>query len=141
MREKIHHFDVRLIHILRRLEVPVARAAIFIVYVWFGLLKVLGFSPAEGMVTALFEKTMFVDIPFATFYVLFAVYEVAIGLLFLFKGWERVAILLLAAHLVMTTMPLVLLPSMTWQGFLIPTLEGQYIIKNILILSLAVGVG
>ena len=141
MKERIHRFDARLIHALRHLEVPLARTAIAVVYIWFGALKLSGYSPAEALVTTLFEKTMFIDIPFATFYVLFALYEIAIGVLFMLKGWERIAIFLLAAHLVMTAMPLLLLPHMTWQGFLIPTLEGQYIIKNVLILSLAVGIG
>ena len=141
MREKIHRFDAELIRRLRQIEVPLARAAIATIYIWFGLLKLLGYSPAEGLVTSLFDKTMFLPIPFAMFYILFAVYEIAIGLLFLFKGWERIGIFLLAGHLVMTSMPLLLLPSMTWQGFLVPTLEGQYIIKNVLILSLAVGIG
>jgi uncharacterized membrane protein YkgB len=141
MKERIHRFDARLIRVLRRIEVPLARSAIAIVYIWFGALKVFGFSPAEGLVTTLFEKTMFIPIPFATFYILFALYEILIGLLFLFKGWERIGVFFLGAHLVMTTMPLLLLPSMTWQGFLVPTLEGQYIIKNVLILSVVVGIG
>ena len=141
MKERIHRFDAQLIQLLQRIEVPLARAAIAIVYIWFGVLKLLGYSPAEELVTTLFEKTMFINIPFGTFYILFAFYEIAIGLLFLFKGWERIGIFLLAGHLVMTALPLLLLPSMTWQGFLVPTLAGQYIIKNILILSLAVGIG
>ena len=36
------------------------------------------------------------------------------------------------------TMPLVFLPAFTWQSFLVPTLEGQYIIKNVLIMACGV---
>jgi len=43
-------------------------------------------------------------------------------------------------HLSTTIMPLVLLPQFTWQSFLVPTLEGQYIIKNILLIVLALNI-
>jgi hypothetical protein len=36
--------------------------------------------------------------------------------------------------------PLVLLTEETWQSFLVPTLEGQYIIKNLVIISTAIGI-
>ena len=63
-----------------------------------------------------------------------------IGVSFLVEGWERLAIVLLAPHMVATFLPLAVLPSVTWLGFLIPTLEGQYIIKNTVIIALAIGV-
>ena len=64
-----------------------------------------------------------------------------IGVLFLVRGLERLAIFFLALHLVTTALPLIFLPQIAWQSFLVPTLEGQYIIKNILIVALAVVVG
>ena len=79
--------------------------------------------------------------PFTAFYTLFAVFEVAIGLLFLVRGLERLAIFLLGLHLITTMLPLIFLPQVTWQTFLVPTLEGQYIIKNILIAAIAVVIG
>jgi uncharacterized membrane protein YkgB len=42
--------------------------------------------------------------------------------------------------MVTTFGPLYFLPSETWTGFMVPTLEGQYIIKNLLIIAAAVGV-
>ena len=60
-----------------------------------------------------------------------------IGVAFLIPGLERLAIALLIPHMITTVLPLILLPSITWQSFLIPTLEGQYIIKNIVIIALA----
>jgi hypothetical protein len=71
-------------------------------------------------------------------------YEVAIGLLFLFRRTTRVAIALLAVQMVGTFLPLVLLPEVTFQAGRIPwapTLEGQYIIKNLLIISAAIVIG
>ena len=132
--------DRQIVNRLHKLEVPLARTAIFVVYFWFGLLKLLGVSPAGPLVQSLFEKT--IDfMPFAAFYSLFSVFEIAIGVLFIVRGMERLAIFLLGIHLITTALPLVFLPQIAWQSFLVPTLEGQYIIKNILIAAAAVVVG
>ena len=116
------------------------RISILIVYFWFGALKVAGLSPAEEMVHALFEKTLASFIPFGTFFVLFGIFECLIGLLYIIKGLEKYALGLMLFHLVTTAMPLVLLPAYTWNGFLVPTLSGQYIIKNVLLVAVVFGV-
>ena len=46
----------------------------------------------------------------------------------------------LLLHMIMTFMPLFMLPEVTWSAFLVPTLEGQYIIKNLVIISGAIGI-
>ena len=140
MKEFIQKLDENVIGFFRRAEIPLARFAIFLVYFWFGFLKIVGFSPATPLVQSLFEKTLGF-MPFSTFYICFAVFEVAIGVMFLIRDFERPAIIMLGLHMITTAMPLVLLPNITWQAFLVPTLEGQYIIKNILIIALAVVVG
>ncbi len=126
--------DVRFIHFCRRISVPFARFALFVVFFWFGILKVIDASPASPLVQALFERTMPI-MSFGTFLVIFGLLECLIGVLFLIPKTERVVIPLLILHLITTLGPLVLLPSVTWSGFLIPTLEGQYIIKNVLIIA------
>ena len=63
-----------------------------------------------------------------------------IGICFLVPNLERLAIFLLIPHMVMTSLPLFLLPSIAWQTFFVPTLEGQYIIKNLVIIALAIGI-
>jgi uncharacterized membrane protein YkgB len=132
--------DRFIIYEFKKLELPLAKIAIFIVYFWFGLLKILGLSPATPLVEALFEKTL-IFMNFPIFYAFFAIFEMTIGLLFLFRGLERIAIFLIGLHLIMTILPLFFLAEFTWQKFLVPTLEGQYIIKNILIAAAAVVVG
>jgi hypothetical protein len=72
--------------------------------------------------------------------ILFGLFECLIGILFLIRGAERVVIPLLFIHMVTTFGPLVFLPSETWQAFLVPTLEGQYIIKNLVIVAAAMGI-
>lgn len=125
---------------LQSLELPLARIAIFIVYFWFGALKLLGLSPATFLVQELFLKTIAFR-PFSAFYILFSLFEILIGILFLVRGCERLAVFLIWIHLMIIVLPLFLLSQRTWQAFLVPTLEGQYIIKNILIAAVAVVVG
>jgi uncharacterized membrane protein YkgB len=118
---------------------PTARIALFVVYGWFGILKVIGLSPATGLVQALHDSTIsFVD--FDLFFPAFGAFEVLVGVLFLFPAATRVALALLVLHLATTILPLFVLPSVAWQQFLVPTLEGQYIIKNLLIVAAAVTV-
>ena len=103
------------------------------------MLKVVWQSPARPLVTALQQQTLpFFEPP--TFLVLFGVLEVTIGVLFLIRGYERAAIGLLMLHLVTTFMPLVLLSSYTWAAPFVPTLEGQYIIKNLALAAVAIGI-
>ena len=137
MKQLFENLDARIISFLKRIGFPVARLAIFIVFFWFGFLKVLDLSPANPLVSSLLEKTL-PFISFETFIILFGIYEMFIGLSFLISGWERIAVFFLVPHMLATFLPLVLLPSVVWSGFLIPTLEGQYIIKNLLIISLAI---
>jgi uncharacterized membrane protein YkgB len=70
-------------------------------------------------------------------------WEVLIGLTFLFRNTTRIAIGLLFLQMLGTFMPLLFLPDITFQNgnYLLPTLEGQYIIKNVMIISAALVVG
>ena len=118
---------------------PVARFGLFVVFFWFGILKVFGLSPATPLVQKLFEQTI-PWMPFSTFIILFGLFECLIGILFIFRGFERIVIPLLFLHMITTFLPLFLLPQETWSSFLVPTLEGQYIIKNLVIIAVAIGI-
>ena len=135
----IQTIDLKLIHLFRRLSIPTARIGLFIIFFWFGILKVIGLSPAAPLVENLFNHTLPL-ISFGTFMILFGLFECLIGILFLIRGTERVVIPLLLIHMITTIMPLFIIPGMTWSQFLVPTLEGQYIIKNIVIIATAIGI-
>lgn len=135
----IRTIDIELIHFFRKISVPLSRFGLFVIFFWFGLLKVLGLSPASGVVQRLFEHTI-PWMPFSTFIILFGLLEVAIGILFLIKGVERIVIPLLFIHMITTFGPLFLLPQETWSAFMVPTLEGQYIIKNLALIAAAVAI-
>lgn len=134
----IYRVDHELIHFFRRISVPLARFALFVVFFWFGFLKVIGLSPAGTLVHSLFDQTIHF-MAFPTFYILFALFECLIGVLFLIKGAERIVFPFLIFHMITTALPLFYLPGATWQSFMVPTLEGQYIIKNLVIIATAIG--
>lgn len=132
----ISRIDFHIIALLHRYSIPLARVSLFVVFFWFGMLKILHTSPANPLVEELLSRTL----PFLTFekfILFFGIYEMLIGITFLVPKLERVAIALLVPHMITTVLPLVILPQITWQGFLTPTLEGQYIIKNCVIVALA----
>ena len=135
----IHEIDDHIISLARKYAEPFYRLALFVIYFWFGLLKAIEVSPASGLVRDLLVHTM----PFISpelFMLLLGLFEMMIGVLFLIRGAERVVIPLLIIHMITTLIPLVVLPEVVWQDFLIPTLEGQYIIKNLALIGLAIGI-
>jgi uncharacterized membrane protein YkgB len=135
--EKLLNCDDSMIGICRKWALPFSKFSIFAVYFWFGLLKIFELSPASPLVSALLAQTMPWIAP-ETFLIAFGLLEVIIGIIFLIPHLERLAIFALVLHLITTIMPLFLLPEIAWSGFLVPTLEGQYILKNILLLALGI---
>ena len=127
---------------IRQISVLMARVALFVIYFWFGLLKVVGQSPATAMVSELFTKTMPHMMPFMSFgvfIILFGLFEMAIGILFLIPGAERYALITFFLHIIMTALPLFMISSV-WTGMFVPTLEGQYIVKNLALIACALTV-
>jgi uncharacterized membrane protein YkgB len=134
--------DLSIARFMQRWGVRALQIALAIVFVWFGILKPLGLSPAEPLLLATVERLPFFS-P-RTWLIIIGWWEVVIGVLFLFHGTIRIAIALLAGQMVGTFMPLVVLPDMTFQPGRFPyglTLAGQYIVKNLLILGAALVVG
>lgn len=133
---QMDRFNLR---ILKKYSRPLARLVLFIVFFWFGALKLAMVSPANSLVADLLEKTL-PFITFSKFIRAFGAYEMIIGVLFLIPRAERIAIALLIPHMIAAFLPLILLPAVAWQNFLVPTMEGQYIIKNLVIIALAFSV-
>lgn len=136
---KITEIDLKLIAFFRRSFIPVARFSIFLIFFWFGLLKLLDLSPASPLAEALVAKTVGMQYFDPLFYVLAAL-ECLIGLLFLFPKATRIVVPLLLLHMLIVCSPLILVPEYTWQQFGVPTLEGQYIIKNAVVIAVAIGI-
>jgi uncharacterized membrane protein YkgB len=131
--------DLRVITFFRQTYIPLARIALFVVFFWFGFIKLTGMSPAGPLAEALTARTVGPEL-FDILFKALAFLECLIGILFLVPKAVRLVIPLLFFHMIVVCGPLVLVPDMTWQSFMVPTLEGQYIIKNIVIVALAFGV-
>lgn len=134
--------DSKISTFMERWGILAVRISFGIIFIWFGILKPLGISSAEPLVLAtvpwlpVFEGETWVAI--------IGWWEVLIGVAFLFKRTIRIAIGLLALQMVGTFLPLIMLPEITFQAGYFPygpTMEGQYIIKNLMIISAALVVG
>lgn len=137
VRGMVRTYDRRIAGLMERFGVPMLRVAIGIVFVWFGGLKLVGVSPAADLVAA----TVYVVSP-DLFVPILGVWEVVIGLCLLYRPLIRLGILLLFLQMPGTFLPIVLLPDVVFTT--IPyglTVEGQYIIKNLVIIGAALVVG
>ena len=121
----------------------VLRFAVGIVFLWFGALKLFpGASPAEDLAGRTIETLTLGLVPTSVALLILAIWEVAIGVGLIVGRWMRAVLLLLFVQMLGTVTPLILFPSETFSVFPIqPTLEGQYIIKNIVIVSAAIVLG
>jgi uncharacterized membrane protein YphA (DoxX/SURF4 family) len=127
---------------MARSGILVLRVALGVVFVWFGLLKPLGLSPAEPLVLATVSWMPVLD-PHAWLAVI-GWWEVAIGVTFLFQRTLRIAVALLFLQMVGAFMPLAILSDVTFQAGRVPfapTMEGQYIVKNLVLIAAALVVG
>ncbi len=113
------------------------RIAMGIVFIWFGALKPLGMSPAEALVA---KATSWIPVP--GFLYILAVWEVVIGICFLFERLTRWAVVLLLLHMPGTMLPLVTLRDETFVRFPYAlSLEGQYIVKNLVLIAAGIVIG
>ena len=141
--EPIDRLDIRITRTLARIGVPVLRVALGIVFLWFGVLKFFpNLSPAELLAARTIERlTLGAVHPDVSLPVL-AAWESLIGLGLILNRWMRGVLFLLAVQMAGTFTPLVLFPSETFTIFPIaPTLEGQYIIKNLVLIGAAMVIG
>ena len=114
------------------------RYSLAMIFIWFGLLKPLGISPAQELV----ENTVYWFDNKAAFVNFLGWWEVVIGFTMCFRPLIRISIFLLFLQIPGTFLPLVLLPEVCFTDFPYGlTLEGQYIVKNLIIISSALVIG
>jgi len=135
--------DRRITDLMARSGVPLLRIALGIVFLWFGALKLIpGLSPAESLAARTIEVLSLGTVPASVSVPILAIWECLIGLGLLTRVAIRATLLLLFAQMLGTLTPLMLFPAETWVRFPIaPTLEGQYIIKNAVLVAGAIVVG
>lgn len=130
--------DRRIAGDMEKYGILLLRISLGVIFIWFGALKLFdGLSPAEELV----KRTVYWFSP-EVFFPILGVWEVLIGVGLLFRPLVRVALLLLFLQMPGTFLPLILLPEVCFTAFPYGlTLEGQYIIKNLVLISAALVVG
>lgn len=134
----IESFDHRYISWAKQNYSWIARVSLFVIYFYFGFLKIIGASPANELATG-FATHMGVGEYTNQLYLLLAIVECIIGVLILFPKLTRLAIFIMLGHMVLVSAPILLYTEAVWSSPFVPNLEGQYIIKNAALVALALG--
>lgn len=141
--QKLSLLELKMISWKIRNGIKILRIALGIIFFWFGMLKFFhGLSPAEVLATRTISKLTFGMIgPNISVYIL-ATWETLIGLGLLTNIMLDFTLLLLYFQMAGTFLPMVFFPHEIFVGsVLIPTMEGQYIIKNLVLISAGIVIG
>jgi uncharacterized membrane protein YphA (DoxX/SURF4 family) len=135
--------DVRLTAWMARRGIPLLRISLGIIFFWFGVLKFFpGVSPAQDLASRTIAVLTFGAVPPTISVPALAAWECAIGLGLMFGVFMRAVLLLLFLQMIGTFAPVVLFPGEVFARVpYAPTLEGQYIIKNLVLISAALVIG
>jgi len=135
---KFNTIDKLFIGEMRAWGVPALRISLGIVFLWFGLLKVFGVSPVADLVTE-----VYLFLPRDFFLMILGIWEAIIGIGLLFKITLRLMLALLWLQMAGTFFALVLSPTMffTNGNLLLLTIEGEFVIKNIVLITASIVIG
>jgi uncharacterized membrane protein YphA (DoxX/SURF4 family) len=128
---------------MARYGVVALRVSLGIVFFWFGVLKFFpGLSPAQDLATRTIETLTFGLLPPNVSIPILAAWECLIGLGLITGLFMRATLLLLLLQMLGTVTPLFFFPAETFTRVpYAPTLEGQYIIKNIVLVTAGLVLG
>jgi len=135
--------DQRLTASMASYGITLLRLSVGVVFLWFGLLKFLpGLSPAEYLATRTMQVLSFGLVPPREALLILAVWECTVGLGLILGIFLRATLFLLWLQMAGTITPMVIFPEEVFSHFpYAPTLEGQYIIKNSVLMSAGIVVG
>ena len=134
----IDRIDESVSAFLRRWSIPALRVSLGAVFVWFGALKVFDVTPVADLV----GRTVYWFDPDWVVPVLGA-FEILVGIGLLFKIALRAILAIFAAQMLGTFLVLILLPEVSFEDGnpLLLTVEGEFVIKNLVLLSAGMVVG
>jgi len=142
-RKLFEQVDVQITNWMARYGVQLLRVSLGLVFFWFGVLKFFpGLSPAQALATKTISLLTFGLIPSNVALLILATWECLIGLGLIFNIFMRATLLLLFLQMLGTITPLIFFPRETFLRIpYAPSLEGQYIIKNLVLISAALVIG
>jgi len=135
--------DARITHWMADHGMRLLRVSLGVVFLWFGALKFFpGLSPASDLAARTIYALSFGIVSAQVSVPLLAAWECVIGLGLIIGVYMRATLFLLALQMAGTLTPLLLFPSEVFTRVpYAPTLEGQYIIKNAVLISAAIVLG
>jgi uncharacterized membrane protein YphA (DoxX/SURF4 family) len=138
-----HRVDAAITEWMARNGVRLLRISLGVVFLWFGVLKFFpGLSPATQLAQKTIEVLTFGSVPPTVAINVLAAWESAIGLGLIFGLFMRATLLLLFVQMLGTITPIFLFPELVFTRVpYAPTLEGQYIIKNLVLVSAGIVIG
>ena len=131
---QLDRLDQTLVRLMSDYGVHLLRWAIAIIYLWFGGLKLIDASPASELVV---QTVFWLPPRIALLFIGGWEVLIGIGLLFTHPLVMRATLFLLWLQIAGTFQVFFLLPQVAFQGgnLLLPTLEGQYAIKNLVLIT------
>jgi len=143
LRTQFETIDRRITGWMAKYGIILLRISVGIVFFWFGVLKfVPGLSPADELATRTISTLTFGVVHPDISRPVLAAWECIIGMGLITGLLTRVTLLLLFVQMLGTITPLVLFTHETWTHFpIVPTLEGQYILKNMVLITAAIVIG
>ena len=128
---------------MARHGITLLRVSLGVVFLWFGVLKFFpGLSPAQSLAARTIHTLTFGVVPASVSIPVLASWECAIGMGLITNLFMRATLLLLFVQMMGTITPIFLFPSEVFTVLpYAPTLEGQYIIKNIVLVSAGLVIG
>lgn len=138
-----YQIDESLVKWMSKNGITWLRISIGIIFLWFGILKFFpGMSPAEDLAVNTISKITFGVIGDQIILYGLASLETLIGAGLIFNLFMRITLLLLFMQMAGTFLPILLFPKEVFTVFPFAlTLEGQYIIKNLIIVSAGIVIG
>lgn len=135
--QRVLHVENLVHHALVRHSVVVLRVAVGAVFLGFGVLKYFpGISPAENLTKTTTHLLTFGLVPGGVSIIAIATLECFIGVCLISGKGMRLAMWLLAIEFVGILSPIVLLPGRLFAGpHNAPTLEGQYVLKDVILVG------
>lgn len=142
-RSQFDALDARLTSWMSREGVRLLRVSLGIVFLWFGVLKFFpGLSPAQTLATDTIHILTFGLVPARMALLALATWECLIGVGLISGIYLRATLFLLWLQMMGTITPLFIFPALCFTRVpYAPTLEGQYIIKNIVLISAGIVIG
>jgi uncharacterized membrane protein YkgB len=135
---RVQSIDKKVLAVLERVALPLLRMSLGLVFVWFGMLKVIGQTPVADLVanTAYWLDPIWL-VP------LLGAFEVVVGLGLLLGKALRLVLALFALQMLGTLLVLIIQPEVAFLNSnpLLLTTEGEFVVKNLVLLSAGLMIG